>query len=70
MDATLSKAFGLPRMKIIGENGKIEFRANFYNLFNKLNLTSVNNNVADAYFGTAMSALGARVIEMQARFNF
>jgi hypothetical protein len=70
LDATLSKSFGLPKMPVLGENAKFEFRANFYNLFNKLNLTSVNNNVADAYFGTAMSALGGRVIEMQARFSF
>src|SRR6185295_17873727 len=45
VDATLSKSFGLPAMKIIGENAKIEFRANFYNLFNKLNLTNVDANI-------------------------
>jgi hypothetical protein len=38
VDFTLSKSFGLPTMKVIGENGKIEIRANFYNLFNQLNL--------------------------------
>ncbi len=39
IDATLGKAFGLPRMRILGENAKLDFRANFYNLFNQLNLT-------------------------------
>jgi hypothetical protein len=34
----MAKAFGLPNMKVIGENGKLEIRANFYNLFNQLNL--------------------------------
>jgi hypothetical protein len=37
IDATLAKAFGLPHLPVLGENAKIEFRANFYNLFNQLN---------------------------------
>ena len=70
VDATLSKSFGLPTMKIIGENAKIEFRANFYNLFNKLNLWNVQNNIFDQHFGEAQQALGSRTIELQARFSF
>ena len=70
VDATLSKSFGLPSMRIIGENAKIEFRANFYNLFNKLNLWNVQNNIRDPHFGEAQQALGARTIELQARFSF
>jgi len=70
VDATLSKAFGLPAMKIIGENAKIEFRANFYNLFNKLNLFNPQINILDPHFGEAQNALGSRTIELQARFNF
>jgi len=70
VDATISKTFGLPRMKIIGENGAIEFRANFYNLFNKLNLYNPQTDIMNAHFGEAQNALGARVIEMQARFSF
>jgi hypothetical protein len=72
VDATLSKAFGLPRMRVLGENAKLEFRANFYNLFNKLNLdgTQIQTNIMDPHFGEAQKALGARVIEMQARFSF
>jgi hypothetical protein len=38
IDATLGKAFGLPHMRVLGENAKIDIRANFYNLFNQLNL--------------------------------
>jgi hypothetical protein len=38
VDFTMAKAFGLPNMKVIGENCKLEIRANFYNLFNQLNL--------------------------------
>jgi hypothetical protein len=70
VDATLSKSFGLPNLPIIRENGKIEFRANFYNLFNKLNLSNVQNNILDDHFGQAQNALGSRVIELQARFSF
>jgi hypothetical protein len=70
VDATLSKAFGLPRMRVIGEGAKLEFRANFYNLFNKLNLSNVQTDILNGHFGEAQNALGARVIEMQARFSF
>ena len=70
VDATLSKSFGLPTLKIIGENAKIEFRANFYNLFNKLNLFNIQNDIFNSHFGQAQNALGSRTIEMQARFSF
>jgi hypothetical protein len=70
VDATLSKAFGLPSMKLVGENAKIEFRANFYNLFNRLNLYNPQNDILNAHFGEAQQVLGARVIELQARFSF
>ncbi|MBI3475722.1 MAG: carboxypeptidase regulatory-like domain-containing protein [Acidobacteria bacterium] len=70
IDATLSKSFGLPKLPILGENAKLEIRASFFNLFNKVNLTSVQTNVLDDHFGEAQNALGSRVIEMQARFNF
>ena len=32
------KQFGLPNMRFIGENSRIELRVNLYNAFNKLNL--------------------------------
>jgi len=76
VDATLSKSFGLPPMKLLGEGAKLEVRANFYNLFNKLNLNGACNwnaiqcDIKNPNFGQSASALGARVIEMQARFNF
>ncbi len=70
VDATLSKSFGLPTLKIIGENAKIEFRANFYNLFNKVNLWNIQNDIFNSHFGEAQQALGSRTIELQARFSF
>jgi Carboxypeptidase regulatory-like domain len=70
VDATLSKFFGLPHMPILGENARIEFRANFYNLFNKLNLWNPQTDILNTHFGEAQSALGSRTIELQARFSF
>ncbi|HEX6802471.1 MAG TPA: TonB-dependent receptor [Terriglobales bacterium] len=75
IDSTLSKSFGLPTMPVLGENASIEFRANFYNLFNKLNLWNLQTDIAQGsttggHLGEAQNALGGRVIEMQARFSF
>ena len=70
VDATLSKSFGLPNTKVLGENAKLEIRANFYNLFNNLNLTNMDTTITDPYFGSAQDALAGRTIEMQARFSF
>ncbi|MFZ0590823.1 MAG: TonB-dependent receptor [Bryobacteraceae bacterium] len=84
VDATLGKAFALPKMKIFGENARLEFRANIFNLFNKLNLANfsdgVNSGVSNVIsfdgktsnplFGEDQGALGARVVEFQGRFSF
>jgi hypothetical protein len=71
VDATLGKRFGLP--SALGEGTFLEVKANFFNLFNTLNLVpfgffSPNNDSAD--FGRASGALAGRVVEFQARFNF
>jgi Carboxypeptidase regulatory-like domain/TonB dependent receptor len=86
IDLTISKEFGLPTMKFIGEGAKIQLRMTAYNAFNKLNLSpftfgststtiSYFNNgsgmpVANPLFGTATSALAGRVVELQTRFSF
>ena len=57
-------------MRVIGENGRLEIRANFFNLFNKLNLANLQTDIMNAHLGEAQNGLGARVIEMQARFSF
>lgn len=57
-------------MKVLGENSKLEIRANFYNLFNRVNLANIDNNVVDSHFGQATGALGSRTIDFQLRFNF
>ncbi len=82
VDASLAKAFGLPRIPGLGENAKFEIRADIYNLFNKTNINpqSINGNLGsvapdgtvtpNSNFGVAGSALGSRTIQLQARFSF
>jgi len=69
-DMSATKAFGLPTMKVLGEGARIEIRANAFNLFNKLNLASVDSNIFDTGFGRANSALGSRTIEGEFHFKF
>jgi hypothetical protein len=74
MDLTLSKRFGLSRF--LNEGSNFEVRANFFNVFNLLNLQSfgfdTNSTHVDrpATFGRSAGALAGRVIEFQGRFNF
>jgi hypothetical protein len=72
VDVSLAKAFGLPRMPVLGENANFEFRVDAYNLFNNLNFNpnSISNNIGNPNFGTISTALSGRVVTMGARFNF
>jgi hypothetical protein len=72
VDLTVAKAFGFPTIPGLGENAKLEFRMDIYNLFNNLNFnpTSISNNIANSNFGAAQSALAARTITLTARFSF
>jgi hypothetical protein len=72
LDLTLTKAFGLPTMPVLGENGRIEFRLDAYNVFNNLNFdsSSIANNIANSNFGEAQAALAGRVVTLGARFSF
>jgi Carboxypeptidase regulatory-like domain/TonB dependent receptor len=86
IDLTVAKEFGLPSMKVLGESAKLQLRMTAYNTFSKLNLApftfgststvvSYFNNgsgvpVANPLFGTAISGLSGRVLELQARFSF
>jgi len=72
VDLTLAKAFGIPKLPVLGENAKVELRVDAYNLFNNLNLNpnSISNNIANGNFGTITNALAARVVTLGARFSF
>lgn len=84
-DFTLAKSFALPGMKVFGESARLNFQANIFNLFNKLNLrnfnpidpnergnTTFSNDgvTSNPQFGQARGALAGRIIELQARFSF
>ncbi|HJT70359.1 MAG TPA: TonB-dependent receptor [Terriglobales bacterium] len=72
VDLTLAKAFGLPTMPVLGEEARVEFRLNAYNVFNNLNFNplDISNNIANANFGTITGALAGRVVTLGARFSF
>jgi hypothetical protein len=70
LDFAATKAFGLPRMKVLGENARLEIRANAFNVFNKVNLIEVDSNITDTNFGRANKALGSRTIEGEFHFKF
>ncbi len=65
-------------MKVLGENARVNFCANFYNIFNKPNLnpTSISNTssfhgpTSNPNFDQAQGSLGGRTVELQARFSF
>ncbi|ABF39537.1 hypothetical protein Acid345_0532 [Candidatus Koribacter versatilis Ellin345] len=73
VDLAIGKTARLPWFG--GESSQIDFRANLYNAFNRLNFepfgysssaTSINSNT----FGQPQAALAGRVIDFQVRFTF
>jgi hypothetical protein len=72
VDFTFAKAFGLPHMRVLGEDSKLEIKANMFNAFNLLNLdpSQISNNIGNAGLGQARAALGSRTVDFQARFSF
>lgn len=71
VDMSLAKRTGLP--SALGEASFLEVKANFFNIFNNLNLAPFGffaPNVDSPDFGRAQRALAGRVVEFQARFNF
>ena len=72
VDMMLAKDFGLPRLPVLGENAKLEFQVDAYNLFNNLNFNPSNmvTSVTAANFGTDTGALAGRIVTLGARFSF
>ncbi len=59
----------------LGEAAKLDIRANFYNIFNKLNLQpiafgSANSTIENQDFGLSPGGTAGRVVELLARFSF
>ena len=72
VDGSLSKGFGVPNTRLLGESARLEIRADVFNVFNLLNLDPqrISNNVNAVDFGRDVVALGARTITFQGRFSF
>ena len=64
-DLGLHKAFPL-----WSENKKLEFRSEFFNLFNRTNFTAPNSSRSDSGFGTIRSTFPARIIQFALKFVF
>jgi outer membrane receptor protein involved in Fe transport len=76
VDLSFAKRFGLPRMPFVGEDSDLQFRADFYNAFNLLNLLPFtypfgNVNPDNTFsFGRSPGGTAGRVIDFQLRFRF
>ena len=75
LDLSLVKSTAFQRLPAIGEGARLELRANFFNIFNQLNLAPIGfgdpgTDVNSPNFGRSSSGLSGRVIELQARFVF
>lgn len=75
VDLSVGKETGLPKFLGLGEAAKLDFRANFFNAFNKLNLQHIQFGSAGALienpnFGRSPAGLAGRIIEFRARFSF
>jgi hypothetical protein len=59
-------------MKVLGDNAKLEIKAEMLNFFNFTNIdpATIQGDIENQSFGQASNALGARTIDFQARFNF
>jgi hypothetical protein len=52
------------------EGAQVEFRSEFYNILNRVNLAQVDGNLASTFFGRSTSTFGARNIQFGIRIKF
>ncbi len=67
IDASVLKNNKIP---LLGEQGNLQFRFDFLNAPNRVNLGTVHNNLLDGSFGKVTSALSARQIQLGVRVSF
>jgi hypothetical protein len=65
VDLVASKRFDLP-----WRQSAVEFRAEFFNLFNRTNFRAPNGNRSAAAFGTITATYDPRIIQFGLKFNF
>ena len=66
-DFVLSKSFA---MRFINEGARLQFRSEFYNIFNKTNFAAPEINLASANFGRVTSTLDPRYIQFALKLLF
>jgi hypothetical protein len=57
-------------LKFLGDQGVLDFRAEFFNLFNTTNLAGMVGDISNPQFGRATTALGARNVQFGLRLAF
>lgn len=65
-DFSVQKNFHLP----ITDETRLQFRAEFFNLFNKTNFNAANSDINSSSFGRITSAKPARQIQFGVKFSF
>jgi hypothetical protein len=54
----------------INERMRFTIRADFFNLFNNVNLGVPNSDVTQSNFGLSTTAAAARIVQFAGRFDF
>jgi Carboxypeptidase regulatory-like domain/TonB dependent receptor len=57
-------------LHMLGEQGQLDFRTEFFNLFNRVNLGQPVGNLSSSQFGQSTTALGARNVQFGLRLAF
>jgi sigma54-dependent transcription regulator len=63
-DVTLQKRF------FFGERRELDFRSEFYNVFNETNLTNIQGDISSSLFGHAQGAFPARNLQLGLKILF
>jgi hypothetical protein len=66
-DLVLAKSFALP---VINESARLQFRSEFYNLFNKTNFTQPEINLASGNFGRVGNTFDPRYVQFALKLIF
>ncbi|HSR68213.1 MAG TPA: hypothetical protein VLU25_09745, partial [Acidobacteriota bacterium] len=65
---SLFKNFQVPWMG--GEDARLQFRAEFFNITNRVNLTQPSRSFTSSFFGKSTGAFDAREIQFALKFIF
>ena len=66
-DFVLAKSFALP---VINEGARLQFRGEFYNLFNKTNFAAPTVDISSGNFGRSTSTFDPRYVQLALKLQF